>query len=110
MASVSQYPIALGSLSGASGSADRIALEQHTVDHVLCMNVSALGATTLGISVKTSCDGTNFAEIATLSITSTGVKLLAVPTPLSFIRVDWTLSGGATTATVAAALCYDKRR
>jgi len=110
MASVSQYQIALGSLSGASGYAPKVALEQHTIDHVLCMNVSALGATTLGISVKTSCDGNNFAEIAALSITSTGVKLLAVPTPLSFIRVDWTLAGGATTATVGAVLCYDKRR
>lgn len=110
MASVSKYQIGLGSLSGASGSAEKISLEQHTVDHVLALNVSAFGATTLSISVKTSPDGVNFAEIATGSATATGLKLIAVPSPLSYIRVDWTLAGGAQTATVDGALCYDKRR
>lgn len=110
MASVSKYALSLGSLSGASGSSDRISLEQHTVDHVLALNVTAFGAVTLGISIKTSHDGTNFAEIATGSITSTGLKLITVPVPLTFVRVDWTLAGGAQTATVSGVICYDKRR
>lgn len=112
MASVSKYAVTLGALSGASGSADKISLEQFTVDHVLALQVSALGAgTTLAISVKSSPDGTNFAEIATLAgVVTTGLKLITVPAPLSFVRVDWTLTGGVQTATVSGALCYDKRR
>jgi len=110
MASVSKITLDLGSLSGASGSSSKVALEQFSVDHVLCLNVSVLGATTLGLSVKTSCDGVNFAEIATGSATATGVKLMSIPSPLSYVRVDWTLAGGAQTATVSGAICYDKRR
>ena len=110
MASVAKYPVSLGALAGASGASDRITLEQFTVDHVLALNVSALAATTLGISVKTSHDGLNFAEVATASITSTGLKLITVLAPLTFVRVDWTLAGGAQTGTVSGALCYDKRR
>jgi hypothetical protein len=111
MASVSKYNIGLGSLSGASGSADKVSLEQHTVDHVFAADVSALsGGTTLAFSIKTSIDGVSFAEIATGSATATGLKLITVPSPLSFVRVDWTLTGGVQTATVSGAICYDKRR
>ena len=110
MASVNKINLDLGSLSGASGSSSKVALEQLSVDHVLCLDVSVLGATTLGLSVKTSCDGVSFAEIATGSATATGVKLVSIPSPLSYVRVDWTLAGGAQTATVSGAICYDKRR
>jgi hypothetical protein len=110
MASVNKITLSLGALSGASGSANAINLEQLTVDHVLAVTVSAFGATTLTFSVKTSIDGVNYAEVATNSFTATGTKFLSVPLPLSYVRVDWTLAGGAQTATVAAAICYDKRR
>lgn len=112
MASVSKISLSLGALSGASGSADKVSLEQFTVDHVLALNVTALGAgTTLALSIKTSADGTNFAEVATLAgVVATGLKLVSIPTPLSFVRVDWTLTAGVQTATVSGAICYDKRR
>lgn len=110
MASVSKLNFTLGSLSGASGSGGTIILEQLTVDHVLFINVSAFSATTLAVNVMSSPDGVNFAQIATVSLTATGKSVLAVPTPMAHVKLDWTLSGGAQTATVEASLCYDKRR
>lgn len=110
MASVSKISLSLESLAGASGESEKVSLEQLTTDHVLAVHVSALGATTLGLSVKTSLDGVTFAEVATGSVTGTGLKLVTIPTALSYLRLDWTLAGGAQTATVSAAICYDKRR
>jgi hypothetical protein len=43
-------------------------------------------------------------------LTAAGKSVLAVPTPLAHVKLDWTMAGGAQTATVAASLCYDKRR
>jgi hypothetical protein len=110
MASVSKFLITLGSISGASGSTGSVVLEQLTVDHVLFLNVSAFSTTTLTINVMTSPDGVNFAQIATAALTATGKSVLAVPTPLAHVKIDWTMAGGAQTATVEASLCYDKRR
>lgn len=110
MASVSKVELSLGALTGASGSSPAIVLEQLTVDHVLFLNVTVLGATTFTANVMASPDGTNFAQIATTAITATGKTVLAVPTPLAHVKIDWTLAGGAQTATVSAMLCYDKRR
>lgn len=110
MASVTKIPLNLAALAGASGSSAKVSLEQLTVDHVLAIYVSALGATTLSLSVKTSLDGSHFAEVATASVTGTGLKLVTIPTALSYLRLDWTLAGGAQTATVSASVCYDKRR
>jgi len=110
MASVSKLNFTLGSLSGASGTGGTIILEQLTVDHVLFVNVSAFSTTTLTLNVLSSPDGVNFAQIATVALTAAGKSVLAVPTPLAHVKLDWTMAGGAQTATVAASLCYDKRR
>lgn len=110
MASVSKHLFTLGSLSGASGSSNVVVLEQLTVDHVLFLNVSAFSTTTLAVKVMSSPDGTNYAQIATINLTATGNTVLAVATPLAHVKIDWTMAGGAQTATVSAVLCYDKRR
>lgn len=111
MASVSKIDLSLGSISGASGSSGTIVLEQLTVDHVLFLDITALGVgTTLAINVMSSPDGTNFAQVATTSKTSTGKSVLAVSNVMSHVKLDWTLTSGTTTATVGASLCYDKRR
>lgn len=110
MASVNKLNITLGALSGASGSTSAHSLEALTVDHVLAVNVTAFASTTLALSIKTSPDGTNFVEVATLSFTATGLKIVSVPNLCTHIRLDWTLAGGAQTATATASLCYDKRR
>lgn len=110
MASVSKSALTLGSIAGASGSSGAVVLEQLTVDHVLFLNVTAFSTTTLTVNVMTSPDGLNFAQIATVGITGTGKSVLAVPTPLAHVKIDWTMAGGAQTATVDAQLCYDKRR
>jgi hypothetical protein len=110
MASVSKLDLSLGAISGAGGSSSAVVLEQLTVDHVLFLNVSAFSTTTLTVNVMSSPDGTNFAQIATVNLTATGKSVLAVPTPMSHVKIDWTMVGGAQTATVSAALCYDKRR
>lgn len=110
MASVSKSVFTLGPISGASGSAGSVVLEQLTVDHVLFLNVTAFSTTTLTINVMTSPDGVSFAQIATVALTGTGKSVLAVPTPLAHVKLDWTMAGGAQTATVEASLCYDKRR
>lgn len=110
MASVAKLNVTLGSLSGASGSSSSVVLEPYTVDHVLFLNVSAFSTTTLAISVMGSPDGTNYAQIASVNITASGNTVLAVPTPLAHLKINWTMAGGAQTATVNASLCYDKRR
>jgi hypothetical protein len=110
MASVAKQTLTLGSISGGSGSSSTIVLEQYSVDHVLFLNVSAFSTTTLAISVMGSPDGTNFAQLASVNITAAGNSVLAVPTPLAHVKINWTMAGGAQTATVAASLCYDKRR
>lgn len=110
MASVSKLNFTLGALTGASGTTSSVVLEQLTVDHVLFLNVSAFSTTTLTVNVQSSPDGTNFAQIATVNLTATGNSVLAIPTPMAHVRIAWTMAGGAQTATVAASLCYDKRR
>ena len=110
MASVSKAALTLGSISGASGSSSAVVLEQLTVDHVLFLNVTALSTTTLTVNVMSSPDGTNFAQIATVALTATGKSVLAVPTPMAHVKINWTMAGGAQAATVDASLCYDKRR
>lgn len=110
MASVSKLDLTLGAISGASGSSAPIVLEQLTVDHVLFLNVAAFSTTTLTVNVMSSPDGSNFAQIATVNLTATGKSVLAVPTPMAHVRLDWVMAGGAQTATVSASLCYDKRR
>lgn len=111
MASVSKIDLSLGAISGGSGSSGTIVLEALTVDHVLFLDITALGAgTTLTVNVMSSPDGVNFAQVATVAKTATGKSVLAVPTPLSHVKLDWTLASGTTTATVSASLCYDKRR
>lgn len=110
MASVSKIDLSLGAISGGSGSSGTIVLEALTVDHVLFLDITAFSATTLTVNVMSSPDGVNFAQVATVAKTATGKSVLAVPTPLSHVKLDWTLAGGAQTATVSASLCYDKRR
>ena len=110
MASVSKVNFSLGAISGASGTGGTVILEQLTVDHVLFLNVSAFSATTLTVNMLSSPDGSNFAQIATVNLTATGNSVLAIPTPMAHVKLNWTLAGGAQTATVAASLCYDKRR
>lgn len=110
MASVNKLSYTLGALSGASGSSDVLILEQLTVDHVLFVKVADFSTTTLTVKVMTSHNGSDFAQISSTNITANGNSLIAVTTPLTHVRIDWTMAGGAQTATVAAVLSYDKRR
>lgn len=110
MASVTKLTPTLGALSGASGASNVLILEQLTVDHVLFVKVTNFNTTTLTVKVMTSHDGSDFATLVSDTIAANGNTLITVPAPLTHVRIDWTMAGGAQTATVSAALCYDKRR